>query len=234
MNIFCFIFARGGSKSVKNKNLVDFNNKPLIANTILQAKRIKLIDKIFVSTDSKKIAKIAEKYGAIIPFMRPKKLATDISPEYLSWKHAIKKCEKIYKKKIDIFVSLPTTSPLRKDIDIKKSLSFFIKNRRKYDMLVSTTKTNHFPGFNIVKTYKEGIFKLTDSNKKKNSRRQQVKNIYNLSTCFYYANGDYINKCKLNPLFTGRKYAYLVDKKNAIDIDDKLDLDLARYLIKKK
>ena len=61
MNIFCFIFARGGSKSVKNKNLVNFNKKPLIANTILQAKRIKLINKIFVSTDSKKIAKIAEK-----------------------------------------------------------------------------------------------------------------------------------------------------------------------------
>ena len=47
---------------------------------------------------------------------------------------------KKYIKKIDIFVSLPTTSPLRKDIDIKKSLSFFIKNRYKYDMLVSTTK----------------------------------------------------------------------------------------------
>ena len=50
---FCFIFARGGSKSVKNKNLVNFNKKPLIANTILQAKRIKLINKIFVSTDQK-------------------------------------------------------------------------------------------------------------------------------------------------------------------------------------
>tara|TARA_B100000579_G_C22837698_1_gene859736 strand:+ start:1171 stop:1872 length:702 start_codon:yes stop_codon:yes gene_type:complete len=233
MNIFCFIFARGGSKSVKNKNIVNFNNKPLIANTILQAKRIKLIDKIFVSTDSKKIAKIAEKYGAIIPFMRPQKLATDTSPEYLSWKHAINMCEKLYKKKIDIFVSLPTTSPLRKDKDINKSLSFFIKNRYKYDMLVSTTKTNHLPGFNMVKIYKNGIFKLIGGNKK-NSRRQQVRNIYNLSTCFYYASGNYIKRCKKNPLFTGSKYAYLVDKKNAIDIDDKLDLDLARYLVKKR
>jgi CMP-N-acetylneuraminic acid synthetase len=100
MNVFCFIFARGGSKSVKNKNIVNFNNKPLIANTILQAKRIKLIDKIFVSTDSRKIAKIASNYGAIIPFIRPKKLATDTSPEYLAWKHAIKSCEKLYKKKL--------------------------------------------------------------------------------------------------------------------------------------
>ena len=63
-------------------------------------------------------------------------------------------------------------------------------------MLVSTTKTNHLPGFNMVKTYKNGIFKLIGGSKKKKSRRQQVKNIYNLSTCFYYANGDYINKCK--------------------------------------
>ena len=73
---------------------------------------------------------------------------------------------KKYIKKIDIFVSLPTTSPLRKDIDIKKSLSFFIKNRYKYDMLVSTTKTNHLPGFNMVKTYKNGIFKLIGGSKK--------------------------------------------------------------------
>ena len=184
MNIFCFIFARGGSKSVKNKNIVKFNNKPLIANTILQAKRIKLINKVFVSTDSKKIAKISEKFGAIIPFLRPKKLATDTSPEYLSWKHAISMCEKIYKTKIDIFVSLPTTSPLRKDLDINKSLNFFIKNRNKYDMLVSTTKTNHLPGFNIVKVLKNGTFQLEGGGKKKLSRRQQVKNVHNLSTCF--------------------------------------------------
>ena len=234
MNVFCFIFARGGSKSVKNKNIINFNNKPLIANTILQAKRIKFIDRVFVSTDSKKIAKIATKYGATIPFIRPKKLATDTSPEYLSWKHAIKMCEKLYEKKIDIFVSLPTTSPLRKDEDINKSLNFFIKNRYKYDMLVSTSKTNHLPGFNIVKVLKNGTFKLEGGTKNKLYRRQQVKNIYNLSTCFYYANRNYINKCKQNPLFAGRKYAYLIDKKNAIDIDDKLDLDLAKYLLKKK
>ena len=234
MNVFCFIFARGGSKSVKNKNIINFNNKPLIANTILQAKRIKFIDRVFVSTDSKKIAKIATKYGAIIPFIRPKKLATDTSPEYMSWKHAITMCEKLYKEKIDIFVSLPTTSPLRKDEDIKKSLNFFIKNRNKYDMLVSTTKTNHLPGFNIVKVLKDGTFKLEGGTKKKIFRRQQVKNVHNLSTCFYYANRDYINKCKINPLFTGKKYAYLVDKKNAIDIDDKLDLDIAKFLLKKQ
>ena len=99
MNVICFIFARGGSKSVKNKNIINFNNKPLIANAILQAKRIRLINKVLVSTDSSKIAKIAKKYGAIIPFIRPKKLATDFSPEYLSWKHAIKKFENLYKKK---------------------------------------------------------------------------------------------------------------------------------------
>lgn len=234
MNVICFIFARGGSKSVKNKNIINFNNKPLIANAILQAKRIGLINKVLVSTDSLKIAKIAKKYGAIVPFIRPKKLASDSSPEYLSWKHAIKKFENLYKKKIDIFVSLPTTSPLRKDEDIYKSLNFFIKNRYKYDMLVSTTKTNHLPGFNIVRVLKDGTFQLEGGSKKKPTRRQQVKNIYNLSTCFYHANGDYINKCKQNPLFTGKKYAYFIDKKNAIDIDDKLDLDFAKYLIKKK
>jgi CMP-N-acetylneuraminic acid synthetase len=130
-------------------------------------------------------------------------------------------------------MSLPTTSPLRKDESIKKSLDFFIKNHKKYDMLVSVTKTNHLPGFNIVKVLKDGTFKLTGNRRKKIFRRQQAKNIYNLSTCFYYANRNYINKCKNNPLLTGKKYAFVVDKKNAIDIDDNLDLDVAKFLFKK-
>ena len=155
MNVFCFIFARGGSKSIKNKNIIKFNGKPLIANSILQAKKIKNINKIIVSTDSRKISLIAKKYGAEVPFLRPKKLSGDASPEYLSWRHALKECEKIYKKKIDIFISLPATSPLRKLIDIKKSLNIFLKNFKKYDMLVSLTHTNILPGFNLVKVNKK-------------------------------------------------------------------------------
>ena len=78
MNI-CLIPARYGSKRLKRKNIKLFYGKPLIGYAIRNAKKSKLFDKIIVSTDSKIIAKISKKYGAEIPFMRPKKIWTKFS-----------------------------------------------------------------------------------------------------------------------------------------------------------
>ena len=74
-NILCVISARGGSMGLKNKNIKFFLGKPLIAWSILQAKKSKFISDVYISTDSKKIAQISEKYGAKVSFMRSKKLA---------------------------------------------------------------------------------------------------------------------------------------------------------------
>ena len=118
MNIIAFIFARGGSKGLKNKNLLKFKKKSLLANSILQAKNSKLIKKVFVSTDSIKIKKEAIKYKALVPFLRPKKLAGDKSPEINSWKHAIDYLNKKLNIFPDYIASVPTTSPLRNTSDI--------------------------------------------------------------------------------------------------------------------
>ena len=105
----CYIFARGGSKGIKNKNIVKINNKPLIYYTIKEAKKSKYISRIVVSTDDIKIKKIAKKYKVEI-LNRPKKLASDKSPELLSWRHAIK----ISNKKNDLnepFISYQQLPP---------------------------------------------------------------------------------------------------------------------------
>ena len=73
----CFIGARGGSKGVKNKNIRKLGDKPLIAHTIISAIESRLFENVVVSTEDPKIAKIAKKYGAEVPFIRPKKLSTD-------------------------------------------------------------------------------------------------------------------------------------------------------------
>ena len=88
-NIIALICARGGSKGIKNKNLLKIGKKSLLRISIEQAKKIKAIKKIFVSTDSKKIAREAAKYGAIVPFIRPKNLGKDTTPEILVWRHAV-------------------------------------------------------------------------------------------------------------------------------------------------
>mgnify|MGYP003317901958 CR=1 FL=1 len=87
----CVISARGGSQGLKNKNLKYFNGKPLIAWTIEQAKKSKFVRDVYISTDSKKIAKIAKNFGAEVPFFRSKKLSDDYTPTYKVLIDCIKK-----------------------------------------------------------------------------------------------------------------------------------------------
>ncbi len=113
MSTVACIFARSGSKGIPNKNIQVFNGKPLIAWTVELALKVKQIDQVYVSTDSEEIAKVAESAGAIIPFIRPSELATDTSPEIRSWQHFLESIREKNGKLPDVFVSLPTTSPLR-------------------------------------------------------------------------------------------------------------------------
>ena len=125
MKIYAFIFARGGSKGIKKKNIVKLNRKPLILHTIHLAKKLKYIEKIFVSTDDKEIRKIAISSGVNV-ISRPSYLATDKSGEWKSWQHAVKYIKK-NEEKFDIFLSLPSTSPLRSLDDINKSIKLLTK-----------------------------------------------------------------------------------------------------------
>ena len=89
--VVALIPARGGSKGIKRKNITLLNGKPLIYHTIAAAKKSKLITRIIVSTDDEKIKRVAIKYGAEVPFMRPKKISGDRVLDYQVILHAIKK-----------------------------------------------------------------------------------------------------------------------------------------------
>ena len=84
MRTFAFIFARGGSKGLPRKNILELGGKPLIVHSIEIAKKVSQIEEIFVSTDDQEIAEIANRNGAVT-INRPVELATDNSPEWLSW-----------------------------------------------------------------------------------------------------------------------------------------------------
>ncbi len=130
MNIVALICARGNSKGIKNKNLLRFKNTTLLGNSIKQAYKSKYINRVVVSTDSLKIAKEAIKNGAEVPFMRPKKLGNNNSAEIHTWRHAIKYLNK--REDINLFVSIPTTSPLRKVSDIDACILKAIKKKIRY------------------------------------------------------------------------------------------------------
>jgi len=227
MKTFAFIFARGGSKGVLNKNIKKILDKPLIFYSIQIAKKIKQIDKCFVSTDSNKIAEISKKFGASV-IQRPKKLATDNSSEWDAWQHAIKL---VYSKigVFDKFISLSPTCPLRNTQDVKSCLRALDK---KTDFVVTMSIAKRDPSFNMVKLKKDGYLDLLGNAGSKMIRRQDSKQIFDLTTGCYVSRPNFILKRRH---FWGSKVrGVLMPEERAIDIDTHLDFEIAKYLLTKK
>ncbi|MDP2676847.1 MAG: acylneuraminate cytidylyltransferase family protein [bacterium] len=136
VKIIGIIPARGGSKSIPHKNIVDLGGKPLIAHTIEMAKKSKLLDAFIVSTDDEKIAEVARKYGADVPFLRPKELAEDKTPDLPVFQHAMTWLKENRGWNPEILVHLRPTTPFKTAEDIDGLLSHMIQG--KYDSARST------------------------------------------------------------------------------------------------
>tara|TARA_B100000989_G_C19394102_1_gene407024 strand:+ start:115 stop:798 length:684 start_codon:yes stop_codon:yes gene_type:complete len=220
-----FIFARKNSRGIKNKNLVKLKSKSLLFYSINIAKKIVKKENIYISSDNQKLEKFALKYG-INFIQRPKYLATSNSPEYLSWKHAI---NELKNKNInfDIFVSLPTTSPLRNKTDVLKTIN---KLNKKIDIVLTATKSSRNPYFNIVEKKKNGFYDVVT--KKKNIfRRQDAPTTYDLNTVAFVSTPKYILNSK--SIFDGRVQVNCTPLERSIDIDDKFDLKIAEKLMRR-
>tara|TARA_Y100000287_G_C14162711_1_gene325593 strand:- start:202 stop:900 length:699 start_codon:yes stop_codon:yes gene_type:complete len=226
--ILGIILARGGSKGIKDKNIVKFGNKPLIKWTFDAAKKSKKISKLILSTDSKKIASLARKNKIEVPFLRPKKFASDKSKSIDAIEHAINffKKQKVF---FDYIVLLEPTSPLRTTLDINKSINLIIKN--KADSLVSICRVDEInPSFLFKKKNK----RLQPLEKKISNhlRRQDVEPIYFLEGTIYIS--------KTNVLFKKRSFCHSntigfeVPKWKSLEIDDKTDLEIGKSILKQR
>tara|TARA_B100000035_G_C21022338_1_gene564601 strand:+ start:470 stop:1156 length:687 start_codon:yes stop_codon:yes gene_type:complete len=222
---YAFIFARGGSKEIKNKNKKLFNGKPLIFYSIDMAKKNKKIKKVFVSSDDKRILDISKKYGAEIIY-RPKHLSQDNSSELSAWKHAVNYLGK-KNEKFDNFISLPCTSPLRMQKDINEAI---FKLKKKKDLVLGISKSNKNPKFNMVKKIKKKIKLLNTS--KIFYNRQNLDDVYNLTTIIYACHNSLIQKIKRSIWEANLKYIQ-IPQNRAIDIDSQIDFDIAEHLYKK-
>ncbi len=225
MNISVFIFARGGSKGVKNKNIKMIYGKPLIAHSIDLAKKIPNVDKIYVSTDSSKISSVAANNGAEL-IKRPKNLCQDDSPEWQAWQHAIEYVRK--KNDFDIFLSLPATSPLRNLNDVTKCISSLDSET---DAVVGITKASQSPWFNMVKMKENGSINVLLKTEKKINNRQESPMIYDLTTVAYVSRPHFIMNS--SSLFDGRVKGVEIPPERSIDIDTELDFEIAQFLLSK-
>jgi CMP-N,N'-diacetyllegionaminic acid synthase len=112
-SVLALIPARGGSKSIPNKNIIDFHGKPLIVHSIEQALSAKRVDRVIVSTDSERIAEISLKAGAEVPFSRPAEFAGDDSTDLEVFEHALGWLDEQESYRPELIVQLRPTSPLR-------------------------------------------------------------------------------------------------------------------------
>ena len=141
--LIALIPARFGSERIKDKNIINLFGHPLIAYAINAAIKTKIFDKILVSTDSLKYKKIAEKYGAEIPFLRPKKISKSFSSDYEWVNYTLKKLEKNDQKFTHFFILRPT-NPLRSHNTICNAWNIFKKN--KADSLRAVEYVKQHPG----------------------------------------------------------------------------------------
>jgi len=230
MKTVAFIFARGGSKGLVNKNIRNFCGKPLISWAIQHAKAVDEISEVVVSTDSPEIAQIAIDYGARVPFIRPSELATDDSPEWLSWRHAVNFLRKEEGKDFDCFISVPATSPLRLPSDLRAALNLF--SEKKAEVVVSMTESDRNPYFNIVEKDVEGYISISSKLPEPLFRRQDAPKTFDLTTVAYVTSPD--NILKNSSIFSGRLKAIEIPRERALDIDNEYDFEIAEYLFTTK
>ena len=216
--VIAIIPARGGSKGLPGKNIKLLLRKPLIAWTIEQAKKSKYIDKLIVSTDYPEIADIAKKYGAEVPFLRPKKFAQDSSP---SWELVIHAIEWFEKKNefFDIIVLLEPTSPLRRENDIDKAIEIFMKGLDKTDALISVGEI-HLEIPQIAKKIEKGYIKPFMRTEKVYQRQQVSKSYFPYGVIYLSKVGTYK---KFKTFYQARIIPYPIERWQNYEIDDIYD-----------
>lgn len=226
MNVLCTICARGGSKGLKNKNILLFKKMPLISHTIKIAKKSKVFSKIVISSDSQKILNISKKENPNLLIKRPYNLSNSRVLKVLAIRHALKVSETNFKMKFDYIVDLDITSPIRKTLDIQRALKKIV--REKNEILVSAIPSKKNPYFNMVE-YKKNKINLVIPGKKITSRQTAPK-VYEMNASIYIWTRDFLLKSKT--LFGSKTAVFYMPQERSIDIDSNFDFKLVKQLIK--
>lgn len=228
IKVLGIIPARGGSKGLPGKNIKLLAGKPLIAWTIKAALESHMLDRVIVSTDDPKIAKISRKWGAETPFLRPKQLARDRTRSLPVLKHAISFLKHKEGYIPDVVVLLQPTSPLRKPKHIRQALSLF--HRTKANSLVGVCRAEHSPYWMMRLKGTQSFPLMADS--KKYERRQDCPPVYRVNGAMYVT-GYHVLMTK-DKIMDKNARAFVMDAHSSIDIDTPLDFKMAEILMKER
>lgn len=211
--------ARGGSKRLPKKNKLDLSGKPLIVWTIEAGIKSKYIDDVIVTSDDDEILSISIKYG-VNTIKRPPDLANDTATTTCVLQHALK----YNNKKYDYIVLLQPTSPLRNEKHIDEAIELL--ESKDAEAIISVTQTEHNPLWsNILPA--NGDMKNFIKPEIKDMRSQDLPIQYQLNGAIYICKTDLYLK-ELSFFISNNIYAYKMDRIHSIDIDEEIDLEVAK------
>ena len=205
--------ARKNSKRLKNKNLINFFNKPLISFTFEFAKKIKKFDYVMLSTDDERILKLSKKFKINAPFKRPKSLSGDNVNLNNVVIHAINWYIRKFNSSPKNIVLLQPTSPFRNEKDFKNILKLYEK--KNYDSLLTVSKP--VQDLNDLFIFKKKIKKVIKRNTKK---------IFFIDGSLYMCKFDFFKKYKT--ITNSKSKIYYINQENSFDINNKFELELAK------
>lgn len=227
------VVARGGSKGLPGKNLCRLGGRPLVAYTILAARRARTLDRVILSTDSPEIARIGERYGAEAPFLRPKHLARDTTHTPPVIEHAVRHLERREGYRVDIVVTLQPTSPFRQPEHIDRGVRMLAANPR-LDSVI-TVKDAAVPPYWVFRSRRGRLYPfVNDGTDYFLKERQQLKPTVQPNGALYVTRRTLLARRRiLVSAFDGGRTGYVrMDGLTSVDIDGPMDLAVAKLVLK--
>ena len=225
MRNIAIIPARSGSKGVPDKNIRKLAGKPLIVYSIEAAIQSKMFDTVMVSTDSERYAEIARENGAEVPFLRSKKTSSDGAS---SWDAVAEVLEEYHKlgNDYETFMLLQPTSPLRTYLNIQEAYREMMEKQA--NTIVSLCEMDHSPlqSNTLPESLSLDNFIRTES---KGKRRQDMERYYRFNGAIYLAKADFFEDN--HDIYREKCFAYIMDKRSSIDIDDEYDFAIAEAIM---
>ena len=219
--------ARGGSKGISDKNIIELGGKPLISYTLQAVADSKLLDRCIVSTDSEEIAAIAKEHGGDVPFMRPAEFATDEALALDVLNHAIDELKNAGEQ-YDYILMLQPTSPLRTGADIDACIEMAVEKNA--DSVFSMKKIADFAPQKL-KVLEDGQIKpYLEEERGQSDPRHKGQDVYKRNCAVYLTRTQLIQACDQ---FGEASYAYVMPEERSIDINDQSDLSFTEFLMSK-
>ncbi len=227
------VVARGGSKGLPGKNLRRLGGRPLVAHAVVAASRARTLDRVVLSTDSPEIARVGRRYGAEVPFLRPKHLARDTTHTPPVIEHAVRYLETHAGMKVDLVVTLQPTSPFRRAEHIDAAVRLLVTNPR-FDSVI-TVKEVAFPPFWMFRARNGRLVPfVSDGIDYSVKERQQLSTLYQPNGAVYVTRRSLLKKRGLLfSAFSDGSTGYVkMDPLSSLDIDEPKDLAVAKLVLK--